>query len=230
MADLDAHGEDVALARACAAGDAVALETFESRYMSRVPDFVARLRVEPAFVDELKQVLRAKLFVALPPARPKIAEYSGSGALERWFRIAAVNTALKLLRRGRTADRDELARVTEGTTAVDPELELVKRRYSTEFDAAFLEALAGLETRERNVLRLHFVDGLGIDAIGALHRVHRATAARWLAAAREGVLDRTRSALRSRLHLTPTEIDSLVAVVQSRLEVSLRSLLASASD
>jgi RNA polymerase sigma-70 factor (ECF subfamily) len=227
MTDLDAHVDDVSLARACAVGDAAALETFEARYMSRVPDFVARLRVEPAFVDELKQVLRNKLFVASPPDRPKIAEYSGSGALERWFRIAAVNTALKLLRRGRTVDRDELARVTEGATAVDPELELVKRRYSKEFEAAFRDALAGLSTRQRNVLRLHFVDGLAIDAIGAVHRVHRATAARWLASAREDVLDRTRSALRSRLHLTATEIDSLVAVVQSRLDVSLRALLAS---
>jgi RNA polymerase sigma-70 factor (ECF subfamily) len=119
--------------------------------------------------------------------------------------------------------------VTEGATVADPELELVKRRHSEDFEAAFRDALAALAPRQRNVLRLHFVDGLTIAAIGAVHRVHRATAARWLAGARADVLERTRSALRARLRLTPTEVDSLVAVVQSRLDVNLRALLATGS-
>ena len=41
------------------------------------------------------------------------------------------------------------------------------------------EAFAALESRERNLLRYALGDGLSVDAIGTLYRVHRATAARW---------------------------------------------------
>src|SRR5262249_43055522 len=66
----------------------------------------------------------------------------------------------------------------------DPEIEHFKRLYAAEFRAALSEAIAGLASRERNLLRHGFADALSIDQIGALYGVHRSTAARWIHAAR----------------------------------------------
>jgi RNA polymerase sigma-70 factor, ECF subfamily len=87
------------------------------------------------------------------------------------------------------------------------------------------DAFASLQPRERNLLRLHFVERLGIDALASVLQVSRATAARHLAAAREALVERTIFNLRSRLRLAPAELDSLVAQVRSKLEISLGALL-----
>src|SRR5947199_355752 len=49
----------------------------------------------------------------------------------------------------------------------DPEVEYMKRTYSTEFKAAFSESLKALGPREQTLLRYHHVDNLNIDEIGA---------------------------------------------------------------
>jgi RNA polymerase sigma-70 factor (ECF subfamily) len=226
-AAADWHVEDLYLAFACGRGDAAALRVFERDLLAKLPAFLARLAPTPSFVDEARQVLRAKLFVADEGARPKIDAYSGRGALEGWLRIVAVNTALKMLRKTEPpAEQVEGAAARACAPGADPEVEYMKHRYRAEFEAALREAFAALGTRERNVLRLHFIDGLNIDGIGAAYGTHRATAARWLAAARATLLNETRRALRAKLKLTPAEFESMVALVQSRLEVSVRALLA----
>jgi RNA polymerase sigma-70 factor (ECF subfamily) len=54
-----------------------------------------------------------------------------------------------------------------------------------------------------------------------MYGVNRATAARWLAAAREIVKERTIRQLRARLQLNPRECESLLGLVNSQLEVSV---------
>jgi len=53
--------------------------------------------------------------------------------------------------------------------------------------------------RERNLLRYQVLDRLGIDHIGALHGVHRVTAARWIAHARRALIEGVRRRLQDRL-------------------------------
>ena len=72
-------------------------------------------------------------------------------------------------------------------TAADPELLHLKQHYREAFRAAFASAMTSLSSEERVLLRQHFIDGLNIDEIAALHHIHRATAARWLAQARETI-------------------------------------------
>ena len=66
--------------------------------------------------------------------------------------------------------------------------------------------------------------------MGVVYRVHRATAARWVAAARDALKEGTLALLGERLKVTPTELASLLGAVQSELEVSLRGLLARGED
>src|SRR5207253_2170236 len=97
----------------------------------------------------------------------------------------------------------------------------IKARYQSMFQSAIQSALVTLTTEQRNILRMHLAEGLSIDRIGALFQVHRATAARWLASCRQSILDETRRLLQERLQVNPTELDSLMALLRSNLQVSL---------
>jgi RNA polymerase sigma-70 factor (ECF subfamily) len=68
---------------------------------------------------------------------------------------------------------------------------------------------------------------LTVDILGRLHGVHRATAARWVEAARASVVRAVRRHLRGTLGLGASELDSIVGLVKSGLDVSLTRLLAS---
>jgi len=104
---------------------------------------------------------------------------------------------------------------------LDPELDYLKLRYKTEVEEAIIGALAQLSDRESTLLRLHLGERMGIDALGTLYSVNRATAARWLAAARLALVAKTKEALQARLQLSERECDSMVALVQSQLDVSI---------
>jgi RNA polymerase sigma-70 factor (ECF subfamily) len=55
--------------------------------------------------------------------------------------------------------------------------------------------------------------------------VHRTTAWRRLEQARGGILQRTREALGERLGIDATELDSVIRVVHSRLDVTIEPFL-----
>ena len=106
----------------------------------------------------------------------------------------------------------------------------MKRTYSSEFKAAFGEALGGLGAREQTLLRYHHVDGLNIDEIGAIYRVHRVTAFRWLEKAKELLVKSTLEKLRARLKLDPGELDSVLRMIRSQIHLSLVRHLGGPSD
>ena len=111
----------------------------------------------------------------------------------------------------------------------DPEIELLEARYRGEFRAALREAMAALSPRQRALLRFTFVERLTPARLGVMYGVHRTTAMRWVEAAQEEVLSRTRAMMVDRLHLSPSECDRIFALVKSRLDISLTSLLTAAS-
>lgn len=218
---------DLYLACACAAGDPAAIAAFERAVLSEVGHFIARIDGSPQFADEVRQALRERLLVAREGAPPRIADYSGRGPLGAWVRVAAVRTAIDLRR-----DADDHGRVSTAEAIahdLSPEVELLRARYQADYEAAVREALAALDSKERNLLRMHVVDGLTVDRIGLVYRVHRATAARWVQAVRQKLLDEVYRRLGERLRLSPAELDSLTALVQSQLRVSLTGLLLSST-
>ena len=75
------------------------------------------------------------------------------------------------------------------------------------------------------MLKQHLVERLTIDQIGGLYHLHRATAARRLARAREALLGATRSALARRLELPLERLVGVLDLLASRLEVSVERLL-----
>ena len=112
---------------------------------------------------------------------------------------------------------------------LSPEVQLLRARYQTHYEEALRAALATLDAKERNLLRMHVVDGLTVDRIGLVYQVHRATAARWVQSVRGKLLDHIYRSLGERLQLSAAELDSLTALVHSQLRVSLTGLLLSSS-
>jgi predicted DNA-binding protein (UPF0251 family) len=78
----------------------------------------------------------------------------------------------------------------------------------------------------KNVLRFRHVDGLTVEEIAALQRVHRGTVHRWLADARDQLARRAEALLRARLSIGADEYDSLCRLVESQLDWSLAKDLA----
>jgi RNA polymerase sigma-70 factor (ECF subfamily) len=213
------HIEDLYLAFACVAGDAHALAHVEALLASQVSAYLAPLHTSPEIADEVRQILRIRLFVAGPRSqRPWLASYSGRGALGAWLRISAVRVAQDLLRaRKPHAPIDDSLRAT----SADPELDYLKKRYASEFREAFAAVLAGLPAKQRNILSLYFLDGMTTQAIGALYRVDATTVGRWLARLRQSILDSTHRALAERVQAQGSEVESLIRLVRSQLEVSI---------
>ncbi len=86
-------------------------------------------------------------------------------------------------------------------------------------------AFASLTSRQRNLLRHRFLHGLSTDRIATIYAVHRATAFRWLEAARQQLFDNTRDELRRELALEGRDLESLIAALRSRIDLSVGQLL-----
>ncbi|RKG60206.1 sigma-70 family RNA polymerase sigma factor [Corallococcus sp. CA054B] len=219
------HAEDLALAFTCARGNARALQAFDAHVLSRVGTWLPG--EAPSQVDELRQLLRQRLLLPVGGALPRLASYSGRAPLTQWVRAVALRLHID---QQRTAPREQpagerLPGLAERLGA-DPELAFIRERHQEDFREAFRAALGRLDARERNLLRLHHVHGLSMDAVAATTQAPRSTVARWIARARERLLALTREELTARLGLTPAELDSLLRLVRSELDISLRQLLA----
>lgn len=220
--------EDLFLACACSTGDAAALRVFEELLLPPAQAAIRSIDASPAFVDEAAQRLRTHLLVGEPGARPRITAYAARGSLRSWVGVSAARVALMMRRSSRRAKEipeDDWTVAIGAASTGTPELDLLKQQHAAAFATALSDAARSLEPRLRSVLRMHFVDELSIDEIGATYAVHRATAARWIQRARDTLLATTRSALAARLALSGTELDRLAVLVQSQLDVSLSQLL-----
>ncbi|MFE8600875.1 sigma-70 family RNA polymerase sigma factor [Archangium violaceum] len=226
------HLADLYLACACAEGLPLAHAAFEARVLPEVHVAVARLKLPPSSVDEVRQLVRQKMLVPGPDTPARLAAYPGTGPLSGWVRAAALWIALDLQRQRSNQD----VSMEDSTLSLlvdpgdDPELVYLKTTYRAEFNTAFTQALANLSPRERNTLRLKYLDGLSIDQLGALYGVHRATAARWVVAAQQALLEETRRLLTERLRLTGSQLDSVLRLISSQIDVSLSRLLRSRID
>jgi RNA polymerase sigma-70 factor (ECF subfamily) len=226
IAALLPHAGDLFLAAACAEGVPDAAEELEAHYLRALPRQLARLRPDSAFLDEVKQQLSVRLLVASPEAPPRIADYAGRGPLSSWLRVVAMHTALGLRRARKDRPVDDAHDVeAHAGVAPDLELELLARRYRRALEAALRDAMAKLEGPARQLLRLHYVDGLTVDDLGERLGVGRSTAARRVAAARASVFAHARALLRERLGLSAATFESLARQLRSQIVISLNALL-----
>lgn len=216
------HVGDLWIAYGCTIKHAGALATFEQRYAAEIKKALAR-SFERALAEDAELKLRERLLLVGGDEQSRLASYAGRGALGPWLRAAAVRTAIDLMRSRREVPADP--GTLGDAAAVDPLLAQLKERYRTEFRGAFSDAVAQLTDRERTLLRYRFVDDLSIDEIGLLYGVHRATVARWIAAVRESLFEATRARLMEQLSITDSDVDSVLRLIDSQLEISIEAVM-----
>jgi RNA polymerase sigma-70 factor (ECF subfamily) len=218
------HTSDLYLACACAHGDANAIAVLDERCLGQLDRALTRIGIDHDTVAEVKQEIRYRVLVG-DGERPEIVDFAGRGDLRCWVRVMATRQALRRkcrARREQTTEDDEL---WQHLVSAEPAtFDHVKEFYRREFKRAFETALRALPHREKTMLRQHYLDGATLDELALLYRVHRATAARILGRARELVLASTRERLMAELDVPPQELDSILRMIWSRIEVSLRAL------
>lgn len=216
---------EVYLAVAMVGGDRAATRAFEREYVLPLRGQIAVRCGGPEHVDDVCQRLRTRLLSGETPA---ILRYAGRGRLAGLVKVAAMRLALNARRdeRRRHERDDGLARHALADALDEgPELARIRKQHAGAFKAAFQHAAESLEPRQRTLLRLHLLDRLSIDEIGSIYDAHRSTAARWLARARSDVADRTKEQLRTILGDSTEDLDALLGLVRSRLDLSLSRVL-----
>jgi RNA polymerase sigma-70 factor, ECF subfamily len=220
----DDRSADVVLACALTTSSPGAIAAFTAAYGEHIRAIIARTVSGDALRDEARQMLLTHLFVPQPGEPPRIAAYKGQGELLAFVRVTAVRVALGLIRKQKPADDDdELAELP--AAGADPELLYLKELYRTEFRESFRSAVAGLGKREKTLLRYHLIDGLSIDKVAAIYGVHRATAARQIADARAALAEGTHRELMARLRVEHRDMESILRLIESQVDVSVRRLL-----
>ena len=216
------HATDLYLAQACASGDAKAIAAFERAHAATIAGALRALRIADDVAADIAQDVREKLFVGAPG---KIATYTGRAALASWLRTIATRAAVAALRKrtDNALDDDDMEALPSGNDT--PDEQYFRATYHSEFKAAFDAAISSLTAQQRDLLRHRFVEGLGLEQIGELYGVHKTTAFRWLEEARTALTKRTHNAFQLRTRATVSEMRSIVRVLESNVELSLRRVL-----
>lgn len=175
--------------------------------------------------EELAQSIRVDLLVG-NDGTPKLQRYSGRGSLERWVRSAAARRlALAIKARGA---RNELGHALSGSAvafASLPEVRALQHQQRALFVRHLREAFFELDVRQRNLLRLHLVQGTSLAALGRQYRVHRTTMHRQVWQACERLADRFQAlARRSQVSF---DADALTNALRHGLNTSIGVVLAS---
>ncbi len=219
-------GADLYIAIAACDGNERAIGAIRTTLASEVKFASAKTTASADQLAEVTAMLARTLFVDEPDRPAALRNYSGRGDLKSYLRVIATRELVRVVNRGRReVGIDDETLIDRLVPASDPELSILRAKYREVVDDAMRAALKTLEERERALLCYAFIEGMTVEEVGRIYNVHKATAARWIAAAREQLGVKIRDALAERLKISVDEVDSIVRLVQSRIDVSLDRVL-----
>ena len=173
--------EELALARACAAGHDAAWNTFLSRYREKLYDMALHIAKESSAARDLADSVYADLYGMSQRDGErvcKLGSYAGRGSLEGWLRTVMAQEFVNRYRKQRrlvsldeeNAEGVQFAAVeSERAPSIDPRLE-----------AAVGAALSALTAEDRFVLASYFLDERTLAEIARTLGVHESTISRKL--------------------------------------------------
>jgi RNA polymerase sigma-70 factor (ECF subfamily) len=209
--------EDLALARACAAGHERAWEIFLLRYRAKLYDIAAYITKESSAARELADSLYADLYgtdTRLGQRVSKLASYTGRGSLDGWLRTVMTQEYINRYRRQRRlVSLDEKEEDGTGFAAPDPPPAIVA---DARVEAATDEALAALSAEDRFLLASYYLDGRTLAEIARLLDVHESTISR--------KLDRLANSLRKQIMSTLAKRGMSRRQAEEAMEVDVRDL------
>jgi RNA polymerase sigma-70 factor (ECF subfamily) len=173
--------DELALARACAAGNNSAWEIFLTRFREKLYLSALRIAREDSAACELADTLYADLYGTNTRDGlrvSKLSSYTGRGSLEGWLRTVVAQEYVNRYRRTkRLVSLDEESEEGVQFRAPDPEpLPVSDQRLAQATD----EALAFLSGEDRMVLSAYYLDGRTLAEIARILGVHESTISRKL--------------------------------------------------
>ncbi len=176
------HHEELALARACAAGLEPAWDVFLTRYREKLYDSARAISRDDTVGRELADSLYADLFgTTVRDGRrvSKLNYYTGRGSLEGWLRTVLAQEFVNRYRSTkRTVSLEE--KTEDGVQFVAPPQEPSAGSSGTPVNEAIDCALAGLGADKRLLLSAYYLDGRTLAEIGRMMGVHESTVSRKL--------------------------------------------------
>jgi RNA polymerase sigma-70 factor (ECF subfamily) len=171
--------EDLALARACAAGNERAWEVFMHRFREKLYDVARQITRDDSLGRELADSAYADLYGTRTREGnrvSKLASYSGRGSLEGWLRTVLAQEFVNNYRRQRRmVSLDEEAEEGAQFAAAIPD---PLPSANPLLERASDEALRALSPEERFVLSSYFLDERTLAEIARSLSVHESTISR----------------------------------------------------
>ena len=214
---LSLRVDELALARACAAGSNTAWEVFLTRFREKLYLSALRIAREDSAARELADTLYADLYgTTTREGRriSKLASYTGRGSLEGWLRTVLAQEYVNRYRRTkRLVSLDEESEEGVQFRAPDPEpLPAADQRLAQATD----EALAQLSAEDRTVLSAYYLDGRTLADIARMLGVHESTISR--------KLDKLAKSLRKQIVAALTRRGMSRRQAEEALETDVRDL------
>ncbi len=204
---------------ACLARAPGAIEILEALYIAPLGPVLERRCGDRDLADETLQQLRHKLLLG---PEPRLASYQSTGHLRAWLQVVAMRLCQDLARqRGVRWSREAPLQHEQANASPGIDVRAEKQELDEVFARALREVVRQLPTKERHALRMHVLAGWNVSQIGEALSIHRASAARWIVAAKERINENVRALLRERLDLSERELEHLFELFSTRLEVRL---------
>jgi RNA polymerase sigma-70 factor (ECF subfamily) len=203
--------EELALARACAAGHERAWEVFLTRYRAALYETAHRMTNDDVTARELADELYAELYGV--ERKSKLDSYMGRGSLEGWLRTVLAQRCVDRWRSySKTVSLEEqeeagasfAAPAERSSCAPDPRV-----------GEAVRQALAELEPEERYILAAYYLDQRTLADIARALHVHESTISRRIERLTTGLRKRIRKRLQS-AGLSARQCDEILEDVDIR--------------
>ncbi len=217
--------EELALARACAAGNERAWEDFIGRYRQKLHGMALQITREAAQAAELADSLFAELFgmnTRDGVRNSKLLFYTGRGSLEGWLRTVMAQEFINRYRKQkRTVSLEEQTEDGVQFAASEPEPAYCR---DPRLEAATDEALTELSAEDRFTLASYYLDGRTLAEIARALRLHESSVSRRLDRLSAGLRKRILGGLRERGMSHAQAAEALEADVRD-MTLDLRSRL-----
>ena len=220
--------EELALARACAAGNEQAWHDFISRYRQKLHSMALHITRDAAHAAELADSLFADLYGVNVNAREdlrksKLLSYTGRGSLEGWLRTVMAQEFINRYRKQkRTVSLEEQTEDGMQFAAAVPEPACSS---DLRLEAATDEALAELSSEDRFTLASYYLDGRTLAEIARTLGLHESSVSRRLDRLSTGLRKRILTGLRARGMSHAQATEALETDVRD-IQLNLRSRLA----
>jgi RNA polymerase sigma-70 factor (ECF subfamily) len=218
--------EELALARACAAGHERAWEVFLTRYREKLYDIAGYITKESSAARELADSIYAELYGTTTrdgQRTSKLSSYTGRGSLEGWLRTVMLQEHVNRYRRQRrlvSLDEETEEGVQFATAAPEPAIAVDSR-----VEAATDEVLLALPPEDRFVLASYFLDQRTLADIARTLGVHESTISRKLDKLAKSLRKQILAAL-GRRGMSRRQAQEALEVDVRDLRVNIRSRLA----